>query len=113
MRLTADLHIPFLKSSIEVYNSTATYGNEIEAEYIEPEEFTGERIAGADALIVRTRSRINKELLEGSRVRFVATATIGYDHIDTDYCHRKQCLLDILPGLQRPSRVRLCGRNIR
>lgn len=40
----------------------------------------------ADALIIRTRTRCNKELLEGSKVRFIATATIGFDHIDTEYC---------------------------
>ena len=42
-------------------------------------------VADADVLIVRTRTRCDRALLEGSRVRFVATATIGYDHIDTDY----------------------------
>ena len=35
---------------------------------------------------MRTRTQINKELLQGSNVRFVATATIGFDHIDQDYC---------------------------
>ena len=39
----------------------------------------------ADALIVRTRTRCDAALLDGSRVRFVATATIGFDHIDTEY----------------------------
>ena len=39
-----------------------------------------------DALFVRTRTQINKELLQGSNIRFVATATIGFDHIDQDYC---------------------------
>jgi erythronate-4-phosphate dehydrogenase len=37
-------------------------------------------------LFVRTRTPINKELLQGSNIRFVATATIGFDHIDQDYC---------------------------
>lgn len=43
-------------------------------------------MSDADALIVRTRTRCNANLLEGSRVKFIATATIGYDHIDTAYC---------------------------
>lgn len=42
-------------------------------------------VRSADALIVRTRTRIDSALLRGSRVQFVATATIGYDHIDTRY----------------------------
>lgn len=42
------------------------------------------------ALIVRTRTRCDAALLDGSRVRFIATATIGFDHIDLDYCRRRQ-----------------------
>ena len=42
-------------------------------------------VADAQILIVRTRTRCNRQLLEGSRVRLVVTATIGYDHLDTDY----------------------------
>ena len=51
-----------------------------------PEEITPCAVRNADALFVRTRTRINKELLQGSKVRFVATATIGFDHIDQSYC---------------------------
>jgi erythronate-4-phosphate dehydrogenase len=42
-------------------------------------------VAGADVLLVRTLTRVDRNLLEGSSVRFVATATIGYDHVDTEY----------------------------
>ena len=57
-----------------------------EVEYLPPEAFTPERVRDADALIIRTRTRCDAALLDGSRVRFIATATIGYDHIDTAYC---------------------------
>lgn len=40
----------------------------------------------ADALIIRTRTICNAKLLNGSSVKFIASATIGYDHIDTEYC---------------------------
>ena len=40
----------------------------------------------ADALFVRTRTRCNANLLAGTAVRFIGTATIGYDHIDSGYC---------------------------
>ena len=40
----------------------------------------------ADALFVRTRTKCNVELLAGTNVRFIGTATIGYDHIDAGYC---------------------------
>ena len=61
---------------------------EINAIYLSPEEITAETVREADALFVRTRTRINEELLRGSKVRFVATATIGFDHIDQDYCRK-------------------------
>jgi erythronate-4-phosphate dehydrogenase len=54
--------------------------------HLSPEEITPCAVRNADALFVRTRTRINKELLHGSKVRFVATATIGFDHIDQSYC---------------------------
>lgn len=45
-------------------------------------------VRDADALIVRTRTRCDEKLLYGSKVSFVATATIGFDHIDTEYLQR-------------------------
>jgi erythronate-4-phosphate dehydrogenase len=40
----------------------------------------------ADGLIIRTRTRCDAKLLTGTKVKFIATATIGFDHIDTEYC---------------------------
>jgi erythronate-4-phosphate dehydrogenase len=39
----------------------------------------------ADVLLVRSVSQVNRALLEGSKVRFVGTCTIGTDHLDLDY----------------------------
>lgn len=39
-------------------------------------------------MIIRTRTRCDKNLLENSRIRMIATATIGFDHIDLEYCRR-------------------------
>ena len=72
-----DKGIPFLEG---------VFPPEIEVLYLSPEDITSESVRYADALFVRTRTQINKELLHGSNVRFVATATIGFDHIDQDYC---------------------------
>jgi erythronate-4-phosphate dehydrogenase len=72
-----DKGIPFLEG---------IFPPEIDVRYISPEDITSEAVRHADALIVRTRTLINKGLLHGSNVRFVATATIGFDHIDQDYC---------------------------
>ena len=75
-----DKGIPFLEGVLPP---------EINAIYLSPEEITAETVREADALFVRTRTRINEELLRGSKVRFVATATIGFDHIDQDYCRKE------------------------
>ena len=77
MLIIIDKGIPFLDG---------VFGSDIKVLYLAPEDITADVVREADALFVRTRTRINKELLAGSKVRFVATATIGFDHIDQDYC---------------------------
>ena len=72
-----DKGIPFLEG---------VFPPEIDVRYLSPEEITPEAVRYADALFVRTRTQINKGLLHGTNVRFVATATIGFDHIDQDFC---------------------------
>ncbi len=49
------------------------------------------------ALVIRTRTRCNRELLEGSKVKLVATATIGFDHIDVTIVMRRQIFWKSLP----------------
>ena len=77
IRIIADENIPFLKGVLEPY-ADITYlpGSQIDRNYV----------SDADALLVRTRTRCNSEILSGSRVKFIGTATIGFDHIDTDFC---------------------------
>ena len=77
MRIIIDKGIPFLEG---------VFGSGFEVLYLSPEEITKDSVCEADALFVRTRTKINRELLDGSKVRFVATATIGFDHIDQDFC---------------------------
>ena len=77
MQVIIDKGIPFLEG---------VFPPEIEVLHLSPEEITSQSVRNADALIVRTRTHINRNLLQGSRVRFIATATIGFDHIDQDYC---------------------------
>ena len=76
-QVVIDKGIPFLEG---------VFPPKIEVLHLSPEDITPEAVRYADALFVRTRTRINKELLHGSNIRFVATATIGFDHIDQDYC---------------------------
>lgn len=57
----------------------------------------------ADALITRTRTKCNAALLDGTAVRLIATATIGYDHIDTAYCAAHNILWRNAPGCNAAS----------
>lgn len=80
MRIVADSAIPYLKGILEPY---------AEVEYLPGSAFTPSDVLHADALIVRTRTRCDRSLLEGSSVKLIATATIGFDHIDLEYCQRQ------------------------
>lgn len=77
MKITIDSAIPFIAGVFEPY---------AEVQYLAGERFDAESVRDSDALIVRTRTKCNAALLDNSQVRLIATATIGYDHIDLDYC---------------------------
>lgn len=81
MKIVVDNAIPFLEGVLEPY---------AEIRRLPGREIAARDVRDADALIVRTRTRCNAALLDGSRVRFIATATIGFDHIDLDYCRSRQ-----------------------
>ena len=90
MKVIIDHKIPYIKEAIEKIADDVVYlpGN----------AFTKENVKDADALIVRTRTKCNRDLLEGSQVKFIATATIGYDHIDTEYCREAGITWTNCPG---------------
>ncbi|MFI3305466.1 MAG: 4-phosphoerythronate dehydrogenase [Rikenellaceae bacterium] len=80
MKIVIDSAIPFLEGLFEPY---------ADVRYAVGREFTPDIIRDADALIIRTRTKCDAALLEGSNVSHIATATIGYDHIDLDYCRER------------------------
>lgn len=90
MKVIVDNKIPYIKGNIEKIAE--------EVVYLPGQAFTKEEVKDADALIVRTRTLCNRDLLEGSRVKFIATATIGFDHIDTDYCSEAGIAWTNCPG---------------
>ena len=92
--IVADVNIPFLKGVLDT---------KADVRYLSAEEITYDKVRDADALIVRTRTRCNEALLENSSVRFIATATIGFDHIDTDYCRSKNIIWKNVPGCNADS----------
>ncbi|MBO5663993.1 MAG: 4-phosphoerythronate dehydrogenase [Bacteroidales bacterium] len=79
MRIFIDDKIPYVKGVFEPY---------AEVEYLPGGLASPGKLRHADALLIRTRTLCNETSLAQSRVRFIATATIGYDHIDTDYCRQ-------------------------
>ena len=77
MKIVIDDKIPYIRGAFE---------GVAEVVYLAGSKTTPEVVKDADAIVTRTRTICNEKLLAGSSVKFIATATIGYDHIDTDYC---------------------------
>lgn len=80
MKIVIDDKIPYIREAIKRLGCEAVYKN--------GSGIGSDDVRGADALIVRTRTRCDGRLLDGSGVKFVATATIGFDHIDAAYMRR-------------------------
>lgn len=80
MKIVADKNVPFLEGVFEPF---------AEVVYMNGKDITRDDLMDADAMIIRTRTKCNAELLEGTKVTMIATATIGTDHIDLDYCRSK------------------------
>lgn len=91
--IIADRHIPSLKGRLEPF---------AEVIYIDQDEFTPDRVKDADALLVRTRTQCGPGLLEGSRCRFAATATIGLDHFDLPWLAKAGITATNSPGCNAP-----------
>lgn len=95
MKVVVDDKIPFIRGQIERLAD--------EVVYLPGAAINADDVRDADALIVRTRTLCNRQLLEGSRVRFIATATIGYDHLDTAYLEKTGITWTNCPGCNATS----------
>ncbi len=73
-----------------------------DVKYLPYGEINAEAVRDADALIVRTRNRCDASLLQGSKVQLVATATIGTDHIDLEWCKANGIEVANAPGSNAP-----------
>ncbi len=94
MKIVADDKIPFLKGALEPH---------AEVVYIPGRQINSELLKDSDALLIRTRTKCTKNLLEGTSVRFIGTATIGFDHIDTHYCSKNKINWTNAPGCNSSS----------
>lgn len=99
-RIIIDANIPYIRGAFD---------NVAEVIYLPAKEITRDIAMAADALIVRTRTRCDAKLLEGTRVKMVATATIGIDHIDTSYCDAHGIRWTNAPGCNAESVAQWVG----
>ena len=92
MKIIADKNIPFLEGRLK------------DAELIQlpASEINADAVKDADALIVRTRTICSSNLLQGSKVKIVASATIGTDHIDIPWCQKNAIAVSNAPGCNAP-----------
>lgn len=78
IKIVADSAVPFLKGVFDPFANVI---------YKEGRSICRDDILDADALIIRTRTKCDRDLLQGTSVKIISTATIGTDHIDMNYCH--------------------------
>ena len=76
MKIIADQNIPFVQECFSSIGQVTLVGGR---------QITPKLVKDADVLLVRSITKVNESLLAGSSVKFVATATIGFEHIDRDY----------------------------
>lgn len=94
IRLIADEDIPFLKGVLEPFADVL---------YLRGDLIDHKAVINADGLLVRTRTRCDESLLHSSSVKFIGTATIGYDHLDTEYCENNNIQWANAPGCNASS----------
>ena len=94
LKIIVESKVPFVRGLLEPY---------ARVEYLDPDDITPQAAADADALVVRTRTCCDAALLGGSRCSFVATATIGTDHIDLPWCAARGITVANAPGCNAPA----------
>lgn len=94
MKIIIDDKIPYIRGAFEPVADVV---------YLPGAKTTPEVARNADAIVTRTRTLCNEHLLAGSTVKLIATATIGYDHIDTEYCQQAGIKWTNAPGCNSKS----------
>lgn len=94
MKLVIDDKIPYIRGEAEKLGACT---------YLPGKDITHADVEDADVLIVRTRTRVDRALLEGTKVQAVITATIGFDHIDTEYLDESGIFWTNCPGCNAAS----------
>ncbi len=89
MKIVADANIPFVEEA---------FGRLGQVTLLPGRGIGPEQVRDADVLIVRSVTPVGPALLEGSRVRFVGSATIGLDHVDEAFLNRRGIAFAYAPG---------------
>lgn len=89
MKIVADADIPFVSECFSSIGEVTVLGGR---------QITATVVADADVLLVRSITPVGADLLAGSNVRFIATATIGFDHVDIDFLRRNNIGFASAPG---------------
>jgi len=96
MRIVADENIPLVNEFFGEFGEIVA----LPGRNLRPEQ-----LRDADVLLVRSVTRVDADLLAGSRVRFVGTATIGCDHVDQAYLQQQGISFANAPGCNATSVV--------
>ena len=94
MKIIVEANIPYMRGLLEPFGTV---------DYLPADAITADAVKTANALFVRTRTHCNRSLLDGSNVEFIATATIGTDHIDLGYCRDNGIAIYNAPGCNAPA----------
>jgi erythronate-4-phosphate dehydrogenase len=89
MKILADANIPYVEEA---------FGNLGQVELVPGRLIGPTQVRDADVLLVRSVTPVNADLLAGSRVRFVGSATIGVDHVDLAYLQERHIAFAYAPG---------------
>lgn len=96
MKIVADENIPLVDEFFSQLGAVVRLSGR---------NMTSDDVRDADALIVRSVTKVNQELLQGSRVKFVGTCTIGVDHLDDVYLDAQTIRWSSAPGCNANSVV--------
>ncbi len=94
LNIIVEKNVPFVRGLLDPYATVR---------YLGADEITPDAARDADAMIIRTRTRCDEGLLVRSRCKLIATATIGTDHINLDYCSRRGITVVNAPGCNAPA----------
>jgi erythronate-4-phosphate dehydrogenase len=89
MKIIIDKNIPFVHGVLEPW---------ADIEYVEGSRINHDLLEKAEAMIIRTRTKCDKSLLEKTAIKFIGTATIGTDHIDLEWCRKHEIKYASAPG---------------